>query len=145
MRARASSLGIDERVRFVGRVDQTDLPALLRVGDALVLPSISTARMREPWGLVVNEAMNCKLPVVATSTVGAVAGGLVIDGETGLVVPERDASALADAIDRLAADTDERRRLGQAGSERVLAWSYQAAADSFEQALAAARSRRTQS
>ena len=81
MRELASSLGISDRVRFVGQVEQAELPALLQASDALVLPSVSTTRVRETWGLVVNEAMNCALPVVATDAVGAAAGGLVVHGE----------------------------------------------------------------
>ncbi len=67
----------------------------------LVLPSVTTPRFREPWGLVLNEAMAAGTAVVATTAVGAAAGGLVLDGETGLVVPERDHAALAAALDRL--------------------------------------------
>ena len=63
-----------------------------------MLPSITTALDKEPWGLVVNEAMHAGLPVVATDAVGAAAGGLVRDGENGFVVPERDADALAAAV-----------------------------------------------
>ena len=48
--------------------------------DVLVLPSIATRTFREPWGLVVNEAMNRRLPVIASDAVGAAAGGLVQDG-----------------------------------------------------------------
>lgn len=139
----AASLGLDGRVAFAGHVDQADLPVLLRASDALVLPSVTTRRMREPWGLVVNEAMNCGLPVIATDAVGAAAAGLVVDGETGLVVPERDAESLARAIDRLVSDAEERRRLGRAGSERVLSWNYSAAAEAFESALAYAMSGRS--
>ena len=138
MHERARTLGIDSRVRFVGRVDQKDLPTLLRASDVLVLPSVSTRVFREPWGLVVNEAMNCALPVVATDAVGAAAGGLIVQDETGMVVPERNAKALATAIEGLLADDDGRRRMGELASERVLAWNYGAAADAFEQALAAA-------
>ena len=56
------------------------------------------AHFREPWGLVVNEAMNQALPVIATDAVGAAAGGLVRDERTGLVVPAGDADALAAAL-----------------------------------------------
>jgi glycosyltransferase involved in cell wall biosynthesis len=137
-KARACSLGLKERVRFIGHIDQTDLPVLLQASDALVLPSVSTRSFKEPWGLVVNEAMNCRLPVIATDSVGAAAGGLVIHRETGLVVPQRDASALASAIEELACDKMKRRSLGEAASARVLAWNYTAAADAFDAALAAA-------
>jgi glycosyltransferase involved in cell wall biosynthesis len=137
-RALASSLGIDERVRFVGYIEQAELPTLLRASDALVLPSVSTSRVRETWGLVVNEAMNCQLPVIATEAVGAAAGGLVAHQETGLVVPEHDADALASALENLANDEPERRRLGHNASARVVAWNYGAAADAFDAALAEA-------
>ena len=66
--------------------------------DVLVVPSIPTRTFREPWGLVVNEAMNRNLPVIASDAVGAVAGGLVRDGHNGLVVPAGDARALARAL-----------------------------------------------
>ncbi len=55
--------------------------------DVLVVPSIRTRTFREPWGLVINEAMNRGLAVIASDAVGAVAGGLVRDGRNGLVVP----------------------------------------------------------
>jgi glycosyltransferase involved in cell wall biosynthesis len=134
----AQSLGIDERVRFVGHVEQADLATLLYSSDVLVLPSVSNRRVRETWGLVVNEAMNCGLPVIATDAVGAAAGGLVVSDETGLVVPERDPAALALAFEELIGNESARRRFGQNGRSRVLAWNYPAAADGFEAALVAA-------
>jgi glycosyltransferase involved in cell wall biosynthesis len=141
LEAHAASLGIADRVRFAGQVDQAELPALFRVCDALVLPSVTTRRMREPWGLVVNEAMNCGLPVIATDAVGAAAGGLVVGDETGIVVPERDPAALAHALESLATDESTRRRLGKAASARVLGWNYAVASDAFEAALATATAR----
>jgi glycosyltransferase involved in cell wall biosynthesis len=104
--------------------------------DALVLPSISTRTFREPWGLVVNEAMNRGLAVIASNAVGAAAGGLVRDGENGLIVPQGDSRALAEAIRRLAADPPLRRRLGRSGAREVLAYSHEAWAEGFSRALA---------
>ena len=49
----------------------------------------------EPWGLVVNEAMNQATAIIASDAVGAAAGGLVRDGRNGLIVPAGDAGALA--------------------------------------------------
>ena len=91
---------------------------------------------REPWGLVVNEAMNRGLPVIATDAVGAAAGGLVRDGHNGLVVPAGDSDALAGAIRRLAADPALRARLGEAGAQDVRAFTYDAWAAGFSGALA---------
>jgi glycosyltransferase involved in cell wall biosynthesis len=103
--------------------------------DVLVLPSIATRTFREPWGLVVNEAMNQGLAVIASDAVGAVAGGLVRDGHNGLAVPGGDSAALAHAMSRLAADAELRARLGRAGAEDVRAYSYDAWAEGFSQAL----------
>ena len=106
--------------------------------DVLVLPSIATRTFREPWGLVVNEAMNQGLPVIATDAVGAVAGGLVRDGRNGLVVPAGDPDALAAAIRRLHDDRELRARLGAAGREDVRAYTPRAWAQGVSLALEAA-------
>jgi glycosyltransferase involved in cell wall biosynthesis len=103
--------------------------------DALVLPSIRTRNFREPWGLVVNEAMNRKLPVIASDEVGAAAGGLVQDELNGLVVRAGDADALADALQRLARDAGLRSRLGERGASDVRAFGHDAWARGFSRAL----------
>ncbi len=102
----------------------------------LVVPSIATRRFREPWGLVVNEAMNRKLAVIASDAVGAAAGGLVRDGQNGLIVGAGDAAALAGAISRLAGDPQLREQLGVRGSEDVRAYTHEAWAEGFSAALA---------
>jgi len=104
--------------------------------DVLVLPSIPTRTFREPWGLVVNEAMNRGLPVIASDAVGAVAGGLVRDAHNGLVVPANDEPALAHALRRLADDGALRKRLGEAGRADVRAFDHDAWAAGFSRALA---------
>jgi glycosyltransferase involved in cell wall biosynthesis len=115
-------------------------PAALRdayaASDAVILPSIATRTFREPWGLVINEAMNRGLPVIASDAVGAAAGGLVQDGRNGLVVPAGDASALAGAMGRLLQDLPLRARLGEAGARDVRAYTYDAWARGFSSALA---------
>jgi len=104
--------------------------------DILVVPSIRTRTFREPWGLVVNEAMNRGLAVIASDAVGAVAGGLVRDGHNGLVVPAGDGDALAHAMVRLAGDAGLRARLGAAGARDVSAYTHDAWAEGFSDALA---------
>jgi glycosyltransferase involved in cell wall biosynthesis len=104
--------------------------------DVLVVPSIATRTFREPWGLVVNEAMNGGVAVIASDAVGAVAGGLVRDGRNGLVVPAGDSDALAGALTRLAGDPELRARLGAAGARDVAAYSHDAWARGFSAALA---------
>jgi glycosyltransferase involved in cell wall biosynthesis len=102
----------------------------------LVVPSIETRRFREPWGLVVNEAMNQRLAVIASDAVGAAAGGLVREGQNGLIVPAGDTPALAAAIGRLAGDAQLRERMGVKGAEDVRAYTYEAWAEGFSAALA---------
>jgi glycosyltransferase involved in cell wall biosynthesis len=117
-------------------VAPVELRNLYGASDALVLPSIPTPTFREPWGLVVNEAMNRGLAVIASDAVGAAAGGLVRDGRNGLVVPAGDSAALAGALRRLAGDAELRARLGAAGAEDVRAFTHEAWARGFSEALA---------
>jgi glycosyltransferase involved in cell wall biosynthesis len=129
------------RTRLLGALPRVDLPVAYAAAEFGVLPSIPTPRFREPWGLVCNEAMHQGKPVIATTTVGAVAGGLVVDGETGLVVAPGDARALAEAIDRLLADGSLRSRLGARARHAVSAYTYDAMVEAFDRAISAARSR----
>jgi glycosyltransferase involved in cell wall biosynthesis len=135
--ARGGGRGAD--VLRVGAVGPTELRNLYAACDVLVLPSIATATFREPWGLVVNEAMNRGLSVIASDQVGAAAGGLVRDGENGLVVRAGDSAPLAGALQRLAGDATLRERLGGAAATDVLAFSHDAWAAGFSQALATLR------
>ena len=120
----------------LGPVPPIELRSLYAACDVLVVPSIATPTFREPWGLVVNEAMNRGLAVIASDAVGAAAGGLVRDGHNGLVVSAGDSDALATAIRRLAADPALRKRLGEAGARDVRAYTYDAWAGGFSSALA---------
>jgi glycosyltransferase involved in cell wall biosynthesis len=72
---------------------------------------------REGFGVACLEAMAHGRPVVATRVGGLL--DLVVDGETGIVVPARDPAALRSALERLLGDPDLRRRLGEAGRERA--------------------------
>ncbi len=120
----------------LGALGPEALRDVYAASDVLVVPSVATRTFREPWGLVVNEAMNQELAVIATDAVGAAAGGLVRDGRNGLIVGAGDSRALADAIARLASDPELRARLGRAGGEDVLAYSHEAWAQGFSRALA---------
>jgi len=117
LRVEAATLGISERVRFLGFVNQSALPATYAASDVLVLPSQFDA-----WGLVVNEAMICGVPVVVSDQVGAGAD-LVIPGETGEVYPAGDVGVLGEILSRLLADPEELQRQGQVGCQRMESWS----------------------
>jgi glycosyltransferase involved in cell wall biosynthesis len=116
-------------------VSPTKLRNFYAAADVLVVPSIPTPTFREPWGLVVNEAMNRSLPVIASDAVGAAAGGLVRDGHNGAIVPAGDPIALAAALRRFANDAELRARLGQAGHTDVSAYTHDAWAEGFSRAL----------
>ena len=115
-------------------------PAVVRnfyaASDVLVVPSLPTRSFREPWGLVINEAMDQHLPIIASDAVGAAAGGLVSDGRTGLVVPAGDVPALAAALRRMHDEPGLRARLGAAGREAVKAYTHDAWAAGVSAALA---------
>ena len=123
LRALAATLGISDRVHFLGW--RTDVPELIASFDVLALTSWS-----EGLPLVVLEAMSAGVPVVSTA-VGDVAR--VLDaGTAGTVVPIDDAGALATELVRLAADARVRRSLGDAGRARVLAhYSHRAMVDAY--------------
>lgn len=112
---RAIQNGASEKVHFVGHVSNEDLAAFYHACDVFVLPSISN---NETLGVVQLEAMCCGKPVVSTNLPTGVPFAN-IDGETGIVVPPRDADALADAVNRLLSDEALRRRLGEGGKKRV--------------------------
>ena len=136
---RSRAAGRDD-IELVGYRSQAELPAEFARARCLVLPSITTREDREPWGLVVNEALHAGVPVVATDAVGAAAAGLVRDGRNGFIVPERDSTALAAAIRQLIDDPDLAARMGAAGRQDAGEFTYERMARAFlDAALYAAR------
>jgi glycosyltransferase involved in cell wall biosynthesis len=115
-------------------------PAMLRnfyaAADVLCVPSVPTRTVLETWGMAVNEAMNQGTPIIATDAVGAAAGGLVRDGETGLVVPAKDARALAGALRRLGQSRALNTQLAEGGRAQVQKYTFSAWAGGFSAALA---------
>jgi glycosyltransferase involved in cell wall biosynthesis len=108
-------LGLDDKVVFLGRVSDDDLLALYHACDIFVLPSIHRS---ESWGAVQVEAMACSKPVICTE-LGTGTSFVNQHEVTGLVVPPKDSAALAGAINRLLANPELCRRLGEAARERA--------------------------
>jgi len=104
------SLKLNDKVVFTGL--RYDMPELLSAMDLFVLPSY-----REGMPLVLLEAMAMARPAVATRVRGC--REVVVDGETGILVPPREVPVLADAIVRLLVDKELARRMGVAGRKRV--------------------------
>ncbi len=141
-RARLEALvresGLGDRVVLRGRVPAAELRAAYGAADVLALPSVLDSRSdTEGLGVVLLEAMSYGVPVIG-SRIGGIPD-IVIDGETGLLVPPGDPAALATALQRLAQDEDLRARLGAAGRAHIrgpFAWDSVVAA--WESCYAAA-------
>lgn len=112
LEASVQRLGLGDRVRFLGRCGAGQVRHLLASAAALVVPSIY-----EGMPLVVLEAMEAEVPVVASRVSGI--PEVVIDGETGWVVPAEDSAALGAALDEVLEDAPEARRRGDAGRRRL--------------------------
>jgi colanic acid/amylovoran biosynthesis glycosyltransferase len=105
------SLGLEQRVRFLGALPHAQVLTWMRKAAMLVLPSVRTSTGRvEGLGMVMLEAAATGVPVVG-SRIGGIPEG-VIDGETGLLAPERDTEALARCIVDLLDDPSARLRMG---------------------------------
>jgi phosphatidyl-myo-inositol dimannoside synthase len=113
----ARSLNVHDHVRFIGRVDENELPHWYAACDVFVMPSRSEPPDVEGFGLVFLEASACGRPVV-----GARSGGVVdaiSHGETGFLVALEDLEELTETLLRLLRDPELARGLGQAGRARV--------------------------
>jgi glycosyltransferase involved in cell wall biosynthesis len=112
LRARAETLGVADRVRFLGQ--RRDVPRLLAAADLSCQPNTGA----ESFGIAPVEALYAGLPVVATRLGGAAE---IVDESCGVLVPPGDADALAGALGRLLDEPDLRARLGAAGPARARA------------------------
>jgi glycosyltransferase involved in cell wall biosynthesis len=133
--ALALKKGILEKTRFVGYASPEEAPIYYALANVLVLPSVTTPTGKETWGLVVNEAMNQGVPVVATDAVGAAAGGLVQSGVNGFIVPERNVGALAQAIERILSDENLRVQMNQNARRVIAGWDNERMVHGFEEAI----------
>jgi phosphatidyl-myo-inositol dimannoside synthase len=134
LRARAAAAGVADRVRFLGDVTQDAVASWLAAADVAVVPSVRDASGNVD-GLpnTVLEALASGTPVVATPA-GGIASA-IDDGRTGMLVAERDASALATAIAALLADPTRRAAMGAAARAAIEArFGWAAAAARFEAA-----------
>jgi len=112
----AVSLGLSEKVIFLGDVGDAELPAYYHASDLFVLPA---SERSEAFGTVQIEAMTAGLPVVCTE-LGTGTSFVNVHGRTGLVVPARDTAALTAAILRLLQNEQLRLEMGQYARQRAL-------------------------
>lgn len=119
----AARLGVSMQLRWTGNVSKERIPVYYNMADALVMPSVS--RPADGLNVCVLDAMSCGKPVVGTDVAGNPLA--IVDGKTGLIVPEQDIGALARAIALLVDVPELRSAMGQAGRERIeteLGWPH---------------------
>jgi glycosyltransferase involved in cell wall biosynthesis len=126
---KATELGLADRVKFLGFVNQSQLPSAYCASDFLVLPSLF-----EPFGLVVNEAMLCGLPVIVSDRVGA-KFDLVRSEENGYVFPAGNVNALAEILRQILQDPTKIALMGAAARQRMKTWSPTEYVDSIVRAV----------
>jgi glycosyltransferase involved in cell wall biosynthesis len=130
-------LGLQERVKLLGFVNQSTLPALYRAADVLVLPSHYDA-----FGVVVNEAMLCGSIPIVSDKVGA-RFDLIEEGKTGFIFPVGDVDKLAALLVGALSDPVKLRRMSEVAMEKIAAWSPELNAERLLEAVDAARTKAT--
>jgi D-inositol-3-phosphate glycosyltransferase len=125
LKAVASSLGVRDRVDFVGSVAHDELPFFYSAADVCVMPSYS-----ESFGLVALEAQACGLPVVGSTVSGL--RSVVRDGSSGYLLDTHDPAVYAERIGRLLAEPELAEQMGRHGRELAQKFSWTRTADRLE-------------
>ena len=119
LQANINRYDLNDQVRLLGALNQEQVIEQYRQSDIFALAcTIARSGDRDGMPTVLTEAMACELPVVTTPVTGI--PDLVRDGESGLLVQEREVSELADALEKLITDKALRQRLGKAARQTVL-------------------------
>lgn len=117
-------------VSFTGFLNQSEIVKAYVAADALVLPSDG----RETWGLVVNEAMACGLPCIASDHVGC-APDMIVEGETGAVFPMGNCERLGEVLSMYADNPEKLREMGVRAKRKAQEYGVSAAVDGVLQAV----------
>jgi len=112
---RMEALGLGDRIRFFGRIDDVDLAKFYSDGDVFLFPSVDRS---EAFGLVALEAQACSLPVIASALDGV--RDVVVDGETGVLVEPRDVEGLRKAVVWFLGNRERAGFMGASARRRVL-------------------------
>lgn len=118
-----------KNVFFAGFVHQEELPLYYAIADIFVLPTHS-----DPWGLVLNEAMACGLPVISSNAAGA-AQDLIISGVNGYIFKKGDIAELTNYLRDILSDEHRRSKMGQASWRMIADYSPSKCAQGFIQAI----------
>lgn len=119
LKTMVKELGISASVRFTGTINRADVPAYFHLCDVFTLPAVFDPKGNvDGCPNVILEAMACGKPVVASNISGIPL--VVKEGQTGLLVEERNSAELAAALVVLLTDTAKREKFGRAGRQRIL-------------------------
>jgi len=136
LEAEACTLGVADRVRFLGFVNQSRLPSVYRAADLFVLPS-----EHDPCPVVVCEAMLCGCPVVLSDEIRG-RFDIVHPGETGFIYPCGNIDALAAILREVLPDHERLKRMSEAARKRMETWSYRECLNGYVEAIEKAVQRR---
>ena len=125
----AANLGVADRVRMLGFVNQSRLPEVYSAADLFVLPS-----EYEPFAVVVNESMLCGCAALVSDRVGA-ARDLVTPGLTGSIFPFGNMDAFVNELRTLLKAPERVKQMGGAARKRMETWSTKQTIDGFLEAL----------
>ena len=132
MKAKATELGISDRITMVGAVDHSVMVEYYALSNVALVPSIYSAGVEEATSISALEAMGSGVPLIACAV-----GGLkeiIEDGVDGLLVEEQNVEDLSDAMIRLLTDPEEGQRLADTARAKIVAdYSHFAAAEKYEQ------------
>ena len=117
-------------IRFCGFRNQSEIPRFFDIASVFVLPA-----RHEPWGLVVNEAMNAARAVVVSDDVGC-HPDLITNGVEGFVFPVGDVNALAEALSRVLATPETAIKMGRNALEKIRTWSFEEDVLALREAIA---------
>jgi len=106
----SKNLDIENHIYFMGFIENVHLSSYYLLCNVCVIPSI-THGQADCWGYVVNEAMHCGKPVIATDAVGA-AFEMIRNNENGFIVPEKDVNALYVALKKIISNSDLEKKMG---------------------------------
>jgi glycosyltransferase involved in cell wall biosynthesis len=112
------SLGWEDYVKLLGFKNQSELPLYLTMCDVFVLPS-----SKEPYGLIVNEVLNCSKPVITTTDVGS-AKDLIVHNENGFIYEPEEVGTLSKYLARFIGDNTLSQNMGKKSLEIINSWSY---------------------
>lgn len=117
------------RVHFLDFQNQRIMPAVYRLGDVFLMPSLS-----ETWGMAINEAMACGRPVMASNKVGC-AADLVLENKTGITFGLHDIKKCRDFLESLYKDRDRLEEMGTSGKALIQFFSFTHIVDSIAQVV----------